>query len=144
VVPVFFAFRAMVGLGLLMLAVVIAAGVLHLRRRLFDSRTFQNVCIAMMPAGFLAVLAGWTVTEVGRQPWVVYGLLRTRDAVSPSLTTSDVATSLVLYAIVYLIVFGAGIYYMARVARAGPPEHVELRDARLTERPARPLSALES
>jgi cytochrome d ubiquinol oxidase subunit I len=143
VVPVFFAFRAMVGLGLLMLALVIWAGVLHWRGRLFDTRVFLDACVAMMPAGFLAVLAGWTVTEVGRQPWVVYGLLRTHDAVSPSLTTGNVATSLALYAIVYLIVFGAGIYYMARVARAGPPDHVELRDARLGERPARPLSAAE-
>jgi cytochrome d ubiquinol oxidase subunit I len=122
---------------------VIWAGVLHWRGRLFDTRVFLDACVAMMPAGFLAVLAGWTVTEVGRQPWVVYGLLRTHDAVSPSLTTGNVATSLALYAIVYLIVFGAGIYYMARVARAGPPDHVELRDARLGERPARPLSAAE-
>jgi cytochrome d ubiquinol oxidase subunit I len=143
VVPVFIAFRVMVGLGLLMLALVIWAGVLHWRGRLFDTRVFHNACLAMMPAGFLAVVAGWTVTEVGRQPWVVYGLLRTQDAVSPSLTTGNVATSLLLYAIVYLIVFGAGIYYMARVARAGPPDHVELRDARLSERPARPLSAVE-
>jgi cytochrome d ubiquinol oxidase subunit I len=133
----------MVGLGLVMLALVIWAGVLHWRGRLFNTRLFHNACLAMMPAGFLAVVAGWTVTEVGRQPWVVYGLLRTQDAVSPSLTTGNVATSLLLYVVVYLIVFGAGIYYMARVARAGPPDHVELRDARLGERPARPLSAVE-
>lgn len=143
VLPVFIAFRVMVGLGLLMLALVIWAGVLHWRGRLFDTRVFHNACVAMMPAGFAAVIAGWTVTEVGRQPWVVYGLLRTRDAVSPSLTGTDVATSLVLYALVYLVVFGAGIFYMARIARAGPPDHVELRDALLTERPARPLSAAE-
>jgi cytochrome d ubiquinol oxidase subunit I len=143
VVPVFFAFRAMVGLGLLMLALVAWAGVLHLRGRLFDSRTFQNACIAMIPAGFVAVIAGWTVTEVGRQPWVVYGLLRTRDAVSPSLTAIDVALSLALYVAVYLVVFGAGIYYMARLARRGPPSQVEIRDALQNERPARPLSAAE-
>jgi cytochrome d ubiquinol oxidase subunit I len=144
VVPVFFAFRVMVGLGLLMLALILWAAVLHLRKRLFDTRLFQNACIAMMPAGFIAVVAGWTVTEVGRQPWVVYGLLRTHDAVSPSLTATDVGLSLAMYVIVYLIVFGAGIYYMARVARAGPPDHVDIRDARLGERPARPLSAAES
>jgi cytochrome d ubiquinol oxidase subunit I len=143
VVPVFIAFRVMVGLGLLMLALVVSAGVLHFRKRLFVSRAFHNACIAMMPAGFIAVVAGWTVTEVGRQPWIVYGLMRTRDAVSPSLTAGNVATSLLFYAVVYVIVFGAGIFYMARVAREGPPEHVELRDARLTERPARPLSAAE-
>jgi cytochrome d ubiquinol oxidase subunit I len=144
VIPVFYAFRIMVGLGLLMLAVVIWAGFLHWRGRLFDTPVFLNVCIAMIPAGFIAVVAGWTVTEVGRQPWVVYGLMRTRDAVSPSLTGANVALSLALYAIVYLMVFGAGIYYMARVARAGPPDHVDLRDARLSERPARPLSGAEA
>jgi cytochrome d ubiquinol oxidase subunit I len=143
VVPVFFGFRAMVGLGLLMLALVLWAGLLHLRGRLFDTRAFQNACIAMIPAGFLAVLAGWTVTEVGRQPWIVYGLLLTRDAVSPSLSTADVAVSLAFYVVVYLIVFGAGIYYMARLARRGPPGAVEIRDALLNERPARPLSAAE-
>jgi cytochrome d ubiquinol oxidase subunit I len=98
----------------------------------------------MLPAGFIAVVAGWTVTEVGRQPWVVYGLMRTRDAVSPSLTGSDVLLSLALYAIVYLIVFGAGIFYMVRLARAGPPASVDLREPKLEERPARPLSGAEA
>ena len=104
----------------------------------------MNACIAMLPAGFVAVIAGWTVTEVGRQPWVVYGLMRTRDAVSPSLTGSDVLLSLALYMIVYIIVFGAGIFYMVRLARAGPPEHAEAREPKLGERPARPLSGAEA
>jgi len=94
----------------------------------------------MLPAGFVAVLAGWTVTEVGRQPWVVYGLMRTRDAVSPSLTGSDVLLSFALYVVVYLIIFGAGIFYMARLVRAGPPAHVDMREPNLEERPARQLS----
>ena len=141
VVPVFYAFRLMVGMGLLMLALVLWAGVMYWRGRLFDSPVFHKACVAMAPVGFIAVVAGWTVTEVGRQPWVVYGLLRTHDAVSPSLTTANVAASLALYVLVYLIVFGAGIYYMTRLARAGPPDEVEIRDARLGERPARPLSA---
>jgi cytochrome bd ubiquinol oxidase subunit I len=140
VAPVFFAFRVMVGLGVLMLATGYWGLWLHWRRRLFASRAFHNACIAMVPAGFIAVLAGWTVTEVGRQPWVVYGLMRTRDAVSPSLTGTDVLTSIALYVVVYLIVFGAGIFYMVRLARAGPPEHVDLREPNLDERPARPLS----
>ena len=75
---------------------------LRWRGRPARSRAFLNACIAMLPAGFVAVIAGWTVTEVGRQPWVVYGLLRTRDAVSPSLTGSDVLLSLALYIVVYL------------------------------------------
>jgi len=140
VAPVFFAFRIMVGLGILMLITAYWGLWLHFRRRLYESRTYLNVCIAMLPAGFVAVLAVWTVTEVGRQPWVVYGLMRTRDAVSPSLTGADVLTSIALYVIVYLIVFGAGIFYMTRLAQAGPPAHVDLREPNLDERPARPLS----
>ena len=144
VTPVFFAFRIMVGIGLLMLATALWGLWLRWRGRLFNSRAYQNACIAMLPAGFVAVIAGWTVTEVGRQPWVVHGLLRTRDAVSPSLTGADVLTSLALYIVVYLVVFGAGIFYMARLARAGPPAQVDLREPRADERPARPLSAAES
>ena len=144
VVPVFFGFRIMVGIGLLMLATAVWGLWLRWRGRLFTSRAYQNACIAMLPAGFIAVLAGWTVTEVGRQPWIVQGLLRTRDAVTPSLTGTDVLVSLALYAVVYAIVFGAGLYYMVKLARAGPPDRVELRDAKLAERPARPLSGADA
>jgi cytochrome bd ubiquinol oxidase subunit I len=140
VAPVFFAFRVMVGIGMLMLATAYWGVWLRLRGRLYTSRAFHNACLVMLPAGFIAVLAGWTVTEVGRQPWVVYGLMRTRDAVSPSLTGTDVLTSIALYILVYLVVFGAGIFYMVRLARAGPPEHVDVREPTLDERPARPLS----
>ncbi|HYT96992.1 MAG TPA: cytochrome ubiquinol oxidase subunit I [Casimicrobiaceae bacterium] len=143
VIPVFFAFRIMVGIGLLMLATALWGLWLRWRGRLFKSRAYQNACIAMLPAGFIAVLAGWTVTEVGRQPWIVYGLMRTRDAVSPSLTGADVLMSVLLYVVVYLVVFGAGIYYMTRLARAGPPEQIELREPKFGERPARPLTGAE-
>ena len=144
VAPVFFGFRVMVGIGCLMLAVAIWGLWLRWRGRLFTTRAYLKACIAMLPAGFIAVVAGWTVTEVGRQPWIVYGLLRTRDAVTPSLTGGDVLVSFILYVVVYAVVFGAGIFYMAKLARAGPPSEVELRDARLTERPARPLSAADA
>ena len=140
VAPVFYAFRIMVGIGMLMLALALWGLWLRWRGRLHTTRAFHNACIAMLPAGFLAVLAGWTVTEVGRQPWIVYGLMRTRDAVSPSLTGADVLISLALYIAVYVVVFGAGVYYMVRLARAGPPAQVDLREPRLGERPARPLS----
>ena len=73
-----------------------------------------------MPLGFIAVLAGWTVTEVGRQPWTVYSVMRTADSVSPSLTGQDVLISLVGYGIVYLIIFPVGVALMARLVRAGP------------------------
>ena len=144
VAPVFYAFRIMVGIGILMLSMALWGLWLRWRGRLYTTRAYQTACVVMLPAGFIAVLAGWTVTEVGRQPWVVYGLMRTRDAVSPSLTGSDVLASIVLYVIVYLIVFGAGIFYMARLARAGPPEHVEMREPSLDERPARPLSGAQA
>ena len=143
VAPVFFAFRIMVGIGILMLVTACWGLWLRWRDRLFTTRAYHNACLAMLPAGFVAVIAGWTVTEVGRQPWVVYGLMRTRDAVSPSLTGSDVLISIALYILVYLVVFGAGIFYMVRLARAGPPEHVDLREPNLDERPARPLSGAE-
>src|SRR5690606_6749407 len=99
---VYYAFRIMVGIGLIMLATVIAGLVLWRRGGLFDTRWYLTLCTWVAPLGFFAVLAGWTVTEVGRQPWVVYGLMRTADAVTPSLTASDVALSLTLYVIVYL------------------------------------------
>ena len=74
----------------------------------------------MSPAGFIALLAGWVTTEVGRQPWVVYGLLRTVDAVTPAVTAGAVATSLAAFVIVYGIIFPAGMLYMLRLVREGP------------------------
>jgi cytochrome d ubiquinol oxidase subunit I len=118
---VFWTFRVMVGLGFLMLAVGVAAVVLAVRRRLYDSRWFLRLLTLTLPMGFIAILAGWYTAEVGRQPYVVYGLLRTVDAVSP-VAASDVALSLVLFALVYLSVFGAGFWYMVRTVRTGPVE----------------------
>ncbi|MEO8346299.1 MAG: cytochrome ubiquinol oxidase subunit I [Betaproteobacteria bacterium] len=141
---VFWAFRVMVGMGMLMLTVVAWGAWLRLRGRLFASPAFLFVCNFMAPAGFIAVVAGWTVTEVGRQPWVVYGLLRTKDAVSPSITGLDVLLSLLLYMAVYAVIFSAGLYYLFRLARAGPPTELEAHDAKLSERPARPLSAADA
>ena len=116
----FYAFRAMVGIGLLMLALVVSSWWLRWRGRLFDSPNFLRACLFMGPMGFVAVIAGWTTTEVGRQPWVVYGLLRTADAVSPSLTGWNVLTSLLFYMAVYLIIFPAGAFVMLRIIRKGP------------------------
>jgi cytochrome bd ubiquinol oxidase subunit I len=80
------------------------------------------LCQAAAPLGFVAVIAGWVTTEVGRQPWTVYGLLRTADSVSPSLTGNDVAISLALYIVVYLIMFPTGLAFMATIVRAGTEE----------------------
>ena len=116
----FFAFRLMVGIGLVMLALVAASWWLRYRGRLFDNALFLRTCVAVGPLGFVAVLAGWTTTEVGRQPWTVYGLMRTADSVAPSLNTGDVLASLAAYMAVYLLIFPTGFYVMARLIRNGP------------------------
>jgi cytochrome d ubiquinol oxidase subunit I len=116
----FFSFRLMVGIGLLMLALVASSWWLRWRGRLFDSPAFFRACMLMGPMGFIAVLAGWTTTEVGRQPWVVYGLMRTAEAVSPSLTGPDVLISLLFYMVTYFIIFPAGAWVMLRIVRKGP------------------------
>lgn len=118
--PPFFAFRIMVGIGLLMLVLVLIGNLLRIRRRLFGNRMFLKACEIAAPAGFVAVLSGWVVTEVGRQPWTVYGLMRTTDSVSPSLTGTDVLLSFIGYIAVYLIIFPAGLLIMARIVRRGP------------------------
>lgn len=119
VAPVFWAFRVMVGLGLLMILTGLLAAVLFARKRLFDTRWFQLWCMALTPAGFLAVLAGWIVTELGRQPYIVHGVLRTSEALSP-VPGTPVALSLAAFVFVYLFVFGAGAYYIARLIGKGP------------------------
>jgi cytochrome d ubiquinol oxidase subunit I len=119
---VFWSFRAMVGIGVLMLAIVVLGNLLRWRDRLYDQRWFLFLCQAGLPLGFLAVIAGWITTEVGRQPWVVYHQLRTADAVTPSLSTHDVMLSLALYVVVYLIAFPASFFYIRALVRAGPSE----------------------
>jgi cytochrome d ubiquinol oxidase subunit I len=118
VAPPFYAFRIMVGIAFLMLFMAIAGQILQIRRRL-DAGWFLRLCPFAAPLGFLAVVAGWVTTEVGRQPWTVYGLLRTADSVSPSLTGADVAISLALYIVVYLVMFPTGIAFMASIVRRG-------------------------
>jgi cytochrome d ubiquinol oxidase subunit I len=118
----FFAFRIMVGCGLLMLAIVIYGNWLRWKDRFDLSPTFLTICQSATPIGFVAVIAGWMVTEVGRQPWTVYGHLRTANSVSPSLTGSDVATSLLAYVAVYLLIYPVGVILMGRIVRKGPAE----------------------
>jgi cytochrome d ubiquinol oxidase subunit I len=140
----FFAFRVMVGLGLAMLALVAMSWWLRWRRVLDRARRFQWLCQWCAPIGFAAVIAGWVITEVGRQPWVVYGLLRTREAVTPSLSGGDVATSLAVYMAAYLFMFGMGLVFMLRLMRKSPDAvgGGESNSERVRPaRPARPLSA---
>jgi cytochrome d ubiquinol oxidase subunit I len=137
----FFAFRIMVGLGLVMLAVTLTGAVLRFGGRLWRSDLFLRACQWTAPIGFLAVLAGWTTTETGRQPWTVYGLLRTADSVTPSLSATNVAISFAGYAAVYLLIFPAGFLIMRRLIRTGtgpaaPQGSVE------SGRPSLPVDAL--
>jgi len=131
---VFWTFRIMVGLGMLMIATGVFAIILHFKKRLFDTRWFQYWCMAMTPAGFIAVIAGWFVTEVGRQPWIVQGIMRTDAATSPVLGTS-VAISLTAFIIVYGFVFGAGTYYILKLVRKGPENQEEAYGTHGLEKP---------
>lgn len=139
VVLTFFSFRVMVAMWLVMLGITVWAWILQARRRLYDTPAFLRVATSSIPVGYVAVTAGWFTTEVGRQPWVVYGHLRTADAVTPFLTGGDVALSLFFYIVVYAVIFGAGFYYLLRLVQRGMP--AELPEARPDQRPARPLSA---
>lgn len=116
---VFWSFRIMVGLGMAMILTGIFAIILYARKRLFDSRLFQLWCMAMMPSGFIALLAGWFVTEVGRQPYTAYGIIRTSESVSPVLG-EHVALSLLAFIIVYTLLFGAATYYIIKLIGKGP------------------------
>jgi cytochrome d ubiquinol oxidase subunit I len=140
--PPFFAFRIMVGIGFIMLAVAIIGQVLlRTGERIYRTGWFLRLCPWVAPLGFIAVVAGWIVTEVGRQPWTVYGLMRTADSVSPSLTGSDVAISLAFYVIVYLVMFPTGIAFMAGLVRRGPQAADAEPSAIESGRPERPFAA---
>lgn len=117
---IFWSFRVMVGLGFLMLALGLWSLAARARKRLFEWRGLHRFALAMGPAGFVAVIAGWITTEVGRQPYVVYNLLRTADARSP-IDAPAVAASLLTFVIVYFLVFGAGTVYILRLM--GHPPH---------------------
>jgi cytochrome d ubiquinol oxidase subunit I len=121
----FFAFRIMVGAGLVMLGIVLAGLWLRLRGKLYDRDWFLRALIWASPLGFIAVVAGWTVTEVGRQPWTVYGVMRTSASVTPSLTGLDVLLSLAGYVAAYAVMFPAGFWMVRRIVRGGVSQHDE-------------------
>lgn len=116
---VFWAFRLMVGLGLAMIALGFWGAWLAWRGHIARSPAFLRACVAMGPAGFVAVISGWIVAEVGRQPYVIYGVLRTEDAVSP-VGAGSVSASLLAFLIVYGIVFSVGALYILRMLAQGP------------------------
>ncbi|HMJ27823.1 MAG TPA: cytochrome ubiquinol oxidase subunit I [Xanthobacteraceae bacterium] len=119
VAPPFFAFRIMVGIGMFMILSALTGVWLWWRGLLFETRWYLWPAQYVWWMGFAAVISGWIVTETGRQPWVAYGILRTAEAVSP-LAANTVATSLVLFVLVYGIVFAMGIYYINRLIARGP------------------------
>ena len=121
---VFWTFRIMVGLGMLMILTGLAGLVLYFRKRLFETRWFQYWCMAMTPAGFIAVLAGWFVTEIGRQPYIVFGVLRTAESMSP-VSGPPIAMSLAAFVLIYGFVFGAGCYYILHLINKGPDTREE-------------------
>ena len=116
---IFWTFRIMVGLGFAMVGLGLWAGWLRWRGRLHSSPWLTRAAVAMGPAGFVALLAGWITTEVGRQPWTVYGLLRT-DQSAGNLEALAVGSSLVAFVIVYFAVFGAGLFYILRLMNTPP------------------------
>lgn len=121
---VFCAFRVMVGLGVLMIALGLASAWARWKGRLYQARWLHRFAVIMGPSGLIAVTAGWIVTEAGRQPFTVYGLLRTADSVAP-IEAPAVATSLAAFALVYFAVFGAGIWLLFRLFAKTPQAHEE-------------------
>jgi len=140
---VFWTFRVMAGLGFLMVLLGACAAWTAWRQRLYESRALARFALLMGPSGLVAILAGWYTTEIGRQPWVVYGLMRTEDAVSDH-STLTMSASLAILVVVYIAVFGTGVRYMLRLVGRIPDDHSGAQDDRTPERnrrAARPLSA---
>ncbi|GBG12838.1 cytochrome d ubiquinol oxidase subunit I [Novimethylophilus kurashikiensis] len=142
---VFWTFRLMVGLGFAMIALGLWSAWLRWRGELFTSRPFLNVALVMGPMGIVSILAGWITTEMGRQPWVVYGLMRTADGVSRH-SVLELSISLVLFVLIYFAVFGAGIGYLIRLMRIGPvlnePREVDAGGPGQGRHAMRPMSAV--
>lgn len=121
VAPVFFSFRVMLAVGILMLITVLTALYLRWRKKIYSSKVFLRWCLFMSPLGFIAAIAGWLTAEIGRQPWVVYDLMSTKEAVS-AVGVEEVIISLSMLVIAYGIIFGFYLYYLFKMIRKGPVE----------------------
>ena len=139
VAPVFFSFRLMVALGTAMIALGLVGAWLWRRGRVFDTRWYLQLASHSWWMGFVAILAGWMVTEIGRQPWIAWGILRTRDAASP-VAAEAVALSLALIVVTYTVVFSIGIWYIRKLMQKGPVPALLEPPAGV---PNRPLSAAQ-
>ena len=133
----FFAFRIMVGCWGIMTLVAWAGSYLMRKQRVERSRPLLRLIFLCFPLPWIATLTGWFTAEVGRQPWTVYGVLRTANAMTPFLTTREAAISLVVFCLIYSLIFSAGVFYIHRLLRAGPA--AELPPA-VAATPQRPLS----
>ncbi|NII09783.1 cytochrome ubiquinol oxidase subunit I [Oleiagrimonas sp. C23AA] len=139
VAPTFFAFRVMVALGFAMLALAWFGAWRWWRGHLFDRRWYLRLWLWLSPAGFIALLAGWYTREIGRQPWVIYGFMRTDQAFS-GVPLASVAISLTVFVLVYMVIFGFGLHYLLKLVRRGPVA-APPRPHDGAHTPARPLSA---
>lgn len=140
---VFWSFRVMVGLGMLMLLLGVWSVWLRLRSALYAQKWFLRFSIWMGPSGLIAILAGWYTTEIGRQPWLVYGVMRTADGVS-NHSALALSTTLIIFMVMYFAVFGTGVSYMLKLVAKGPAKSEDdnpPRDPGQSQRPSRPLSA---
>ncbi len=135
---IFWTFRVMVGLGFLMALLGFVGLWLRWRGEIYRARPFLYFAVAMGPAGLVAIVAGWITTEIGRQPWVVYNVMRTADAVS-NHSVVELSISLVLFIVLYFAVFGTGVGYMLKLVAKGPSGAPEAEPGQFP-RPARPLS----
>jgi len=136
----FFSFRIMVGCGLVMLALAWIGTWLSYRGRLEQNRALLWLIFVSFPLPFIATLTGWFTAEVGRQPWTVYGVLRTADALTPFLTAREATISLVAFCAIYVFIFSFGVFYIYRLLHAGPVGHLILPPVAAV--PNRPLSVM--
>ena len=145
---VFWTFRVMVGIGSLTILLALVGLLLRRGERLYRNRTFLRAMLLMGPAGLVAILAGWFTTEIGRQPWIIYGLMRTADAASP-VSAAQLGIGLAVFVVVYCLVFGAGTGYLLKIIAKGPhtgvqPQHAPEGGPGETRSPSRPLSAAQA
>jgi cytochrome d ubiquinol oxidase subunit I len=132
----FFAFRIMAGCGVILLLLAWLGSTLALKHRLQQSRLVLRAIFLAFPLPFVATLTGWFTAEVGRQPWAVYGVLRTADASTPDLAVGSVLTTLILFGVIYIVVFSFGTLFIFRLLRTGPSAH----DPVVTTNPKRPFA----
>jgi cytochrome d ubiquinol oxidase subunit I len=137
----FFAFRIMVGCGLVMLLLAWVGSYLSVKGRLEENRLLLWAIFLSFPLPFIAILTGWFTAEVGRQPWTVYGVLRTADSVTPFLTARAATISLIVFCTVYTFIFAFGVFYIHRLLRAGPEERLVRASAAAV--PNRPMSVVD-